>query len=80
MRACRIGWCWLFGGVRELIGLLLAWSIGRSVVFASNKDRDVGELHANFKLSKEPGGYLALVEGDGQTVANGYIDYPDDDR
>lgn len=50
---------------------------GSLIVFASNKDRDVGELHTNFKLSKEPGGYLALIEGDGQTVANGYIDYPE---
>ena len=47
---------------------------GSLIVFASNKDRDVGELHTNFKLSKEAGGYLALIEGDGQTVANGYID------
>ena len=37
---------------------------GSLIVFASNKDRDVGELHTNFKLSKEPGGYLALVECD----------------
>ena len=50
---------------------------GALIVFASNKDRDVGELHTNFKLSKESGGYLALVEGDGQTVANDYIDYPE---
>ena len=50
---------------------------GSLIVFASNKDRDVGELHTNFKLSKESGGYLALIEGDGQTVANGYTDYPE---
>ena len=61
----------------ELPAGIVLPSGGSLIVFASNKDRDVGELHTNFKLSKEPEGYLALVEGDGQTVANGYIDYPE---
>ncbi len=39
------------------------------VVFASNKDRDVGELHTNFRLS-DTGEYLALVQPDGVTVAS----------
>ncbi len=38
------------------------------VVFASNKDRNVGELHTNFRLS-DTGEYLALVQPDGVTVA-----------
>lgn len=50
---------------------------GSLIVFASDKDRDVGELHTNFKLSKEAGGYLALVEADGQTVAHDYTNYPE---
>ncbi|MDB4723766.1 lamin tail domain-containing protein, partial [Akkermansiaceae bacterium] len=61
----------------ELPAGIVLPSGGSLIVFASNKDRDVGELHTNFKLSKEPEGYLALVEGDGQTVANSYIDYPE---
>ncbi|MDB4698350.1 lamin tail domain-containing protein [Akkermansiaceae bacterium] len=61
----------------ELPAGIVLPSGGSLIVFASNKDRDVGELHTNFKLSKEPEGYLTLVEGDGQTVANGYIDYPE---
>ncbi len=50
---------------------------GSLIVYASNKDRDDGELHTNFKLSKEAGGYLALVEADGQTIAHDYTDYPE---
>lgn len=50
---------------------------GSLIVFASNKDRDVGELHTNFKLTKEAGGYLALLEADGQTVVNDYTNYPE---
>ncbi|MCB0036974.1 MAG: lamin tail domain-containing protein, partial [Anaerolineales bacterium] len=37
------------------------------LVFASDKNRDVGELHTNFSLKTE-GEYLALVEPDGLTV------------
>ena len=47
------------------------------IVFASNKDRDVGELHTNFRLSKDAGGYVALVDPDGQTVVSEYVDYPE---
>ncbi|MGI9243321.1 MAG: chitobiase/beta-hexosaminidase C-terminal domain-containing protein, partial [Verrucomicrobiales bacterium] len=46
-----------------------------TVVFASNKDRDIGELHANFRLASD-GGYLALVEPDAQTLASEYASYP----
>jgi hypothetical protein len=51
---------------------------GRVVVFASGKDRAAidGELHANFKLQSEAGGYLALVRPDGVTIANEFTDYP----
>lgn len=41
---------------------------GYLVVFASGKDRVDGELHTNFKLSKQ-GEYLALVMPDGVTLA-----------
>ena len=41
------------------------------VVFASGKDRRAGELHTNFSLSAG-GEYLALVMGDGVTVAHEY--------
>jgi hypothetical protein len=43
---------------------------GFLVVFASGKNRApaTGELHTNFKLSRD-GGYLALVRPDGHTVA-----------
>ena len=50
---------------------------GSLIVFASDKDRDAGELHTNFKLSKDAGGYLALVESDGQTIAQDYTNYPE---
>ena len=46
------------------------------VVFASGKDRDVGELHTDFKLSAA-GEYLALVASDGVTVVTDFGDlYP----
>ena len=46
------------------------------VVFASGKDRDVGELHTDFKLSAG-GEYLALVLPDGMTVVTDFGDrYP----
>ena len=43
------------------------------VVFASNKDRNdpSQELHTNFRISAN-GEYLALVEPDGQTIADAY--------
>ncbi len=43
------------------------------VVFASNKNRTnpASELHTNFKLDGD-GEYLALVEGDGSTIAHEY--------
>ena len=46
------------------------------VVFASGKDRHVagGPLHTSFKLDKD-GGYLALVDPDGQTIASQF-NYP----
>ena len=44
------------------------------VVFASGKDLTGAELHTNFRLDAD-GGYLALVEEDGTTVACEY-DYP----
>ena len=43
------------------------------IVFASGKDRDVGQLHTNFKLSGN-GEYLGLIRPDGVTVAWEY--YP----
>ena len=46
------------------------------VVFSSGKDRDVGELHTDFKLSAG-GEYLALVLPDGMTVVTDFGDrYP----
>ena len=42
---------------------------GYLVVFASGKDAPPNGLHANFKLD-DGGGYLALVEPDGRTVAS----------
>jgi regulation of enolase protein 1 (concanavalin A-like superfamily) len=44
---------------------------GYLIVFASGKDRTVGQLHTNFRLNTD-GGYLALVMSDGQTVAHDY--------
>lgn len=41
------------------------------VVFASGKDRDVGELHTNFRLSAG-GEFLALVAPDGVTVISDF--------
>ncbi|HQI27884.1 MAG TPA: lamin tail domain-containing protein, partial [Sedimentisphaerales bacterium] len=39
------------------------------VVFASGKNRTSGQLHTNFKLNSD-GGYLALVQSDGRTIAH----------
>ena len=50
---------------------------GSLIVFASSKDRNVGELHTNFRLGKDAGGYLALVDPDGQTIVQEYDDYPE---
>ena len=48
----------------------------RLVVFASGKDRDVGELHTDFKLSAA-GEYLALIAPDGSTIVTDFGDrYP----
>lgn len=55
---------------------------GYLTVFASGKDRtDVaGELHTNFGLQRDAGGYLALVKPDGVTIASEYVDYPDQSK
>ena len=45
------------------------------IVFASGKDRDNGELHTNFKISKS-GGYLGLVDPGGKTVVSELSDFP----
>src|SRR3989442_388696 len=45
---------------------------GYLIVFASNKDRRVGELHTNFKLSGD-GEYLALVHSNGVTIATDFF-------
>ena len=53
-------------------------SIGREeylIVFASGKDRDNGELHTNFKISKL-GGYLGLVDPDGKAVVSEFSEFP----
>ncbi len=44
----------------------------RMVVFASEKNTTSPQLHTNFKLSPDSGGYLALVQSDGTTVASSY--------
>jgi hypothetical protein len=51
---------------------------GYLVVFASGKDRAdaAGELHTNFSLAREAGGYLALVKPDGVTIASEFASYP----
>lgn len=48
------------------------------VVFASGKDRrdPTQTLHTNFKLGQEQGGFLALVQPDGQTLASSYAYAP----
>ena len=48
---------------------------GYLIVFASGKDRDNGELHTNFKISKS-GGYLGLVDPDGKTVVSEFSEFP----
>ncbi|HAA88762.1 MAG TPA: hypothetical protein DCE22_10925 [Verrucomicrobiales bacterium] len=48
---------------------------GYLIVFASDKDRDNGELHTNFKISKS-GGYLGLVDPDGKTVVSEFSNFP----
>jgi hypothetical protein len=50
----------------------------RILVFATGKDRSSpgGELHTNFKLSTETGGYLGLFDPSGQLV-HAYDNYPE---
>ncbi|WAC19453.1 lamin tail domain-containing protein [Luteolibacter sp. SL250] len=48
---------------------------GHLVVFASDKNRTGPELHANFKLSADAGGQLALVRPD-NSIASEYTNYP----
>ena len=40
---------------------------GYRVVYASDKDREIGELHTNFRLNGD-GEYVALVQRDGETI------------
>lgn len=51
---------------------------GYVLVFASAKNRAVSgrQLHTNFKLTKNAGGYLALVHPDGVTIEHAYTNYP----
>ncbi len=42
---------------------------GYLIVFASNKNRNSGQLHTNFRLS-DSGEYLALVQSNGVTIAS----------
>ncbi len=50
---------------------------GTVLIFASGKDRRVGELHTNFRLGRSAGGYLALVNPNGQVATQEYADYPE---
>jgi len=47
---------------------------GRLIVWASNKDRDAGQLHTNFQLDQD-GEYLALMSPSG-TAASEWNPYP----
>ena len=48
---------------------------GYLIVFASGKDRDNGELHTNFRISKS-GGYLGLVDPDGKSIVSEFSKFP----
>ncbi len=61
----------------EIPGPAVLPSGGTLIIFASNKDRNVGELHTNFRLGRAAGGYLALVDPDGQTIVQEYDNYPE---
>lgn len=52
---------------------------GRLIVFASGEDRveSNSDLHTNFRLQSEAGGYLALVRPDGVTLASEFRNYPE---
>ncbi len=54
----------------------------RLIVFASDKDRATpdGELHTNFRLQSEAGGFLALVRPDGVTTASVFTAYPEQEE
>src|SRR5688572_25256351 len=45
------------------------------IVFASNKDRNAGELHTNFRLGGE-GEYLGLIRSNGTVASEFYQTYP----
>ena len=46
------------------------------IVFASDKDRTTPELHTNFKLSRDPGEYLGLIDNLGHVVHQYSPEYP----
>jgi hypothetical protein len=52
---------------------------GFLIVFASEKNRTGAELHTNFRLENS-GGFLALVEPDGSTIATAFTNYPTQHR
>ena len=49
------------------------------IVFASGNDRTdpASELHTNFRLQSDEGGYLALVRPDGTTISSAFENYPE---
>lgn len=54
---------------------------GFLIVFASEKNRATNgmELHTNFRLNND-GGFLALVQPDGVTIASAFTNYPSQHR
>ncbi|MEM7392578.1 MAG: chitobiase/beta-hexosaminidase C-terminal domain-containing protein [Verrucomicrobiota bacterium] len=48
-------------------------------IFASGKDRIniASNLHANFSIDRDEGGYLALVDPSGTNVVHEYVSYPE---
>jgi len=51
---------------------------GHLIIFASAKDRSdpLSPLHTNFRLSRNEGSYLALVDPTGTNVVSSFVSYP----
>lgn len=68
--SARSKWRFPSGVVIPASSYLLVWASGE------NHTNPAAPLHTNFKLSKSPGSFLALVYSDGATIISSFANYP----